>query len=351
MKKRISILLLTILAAFLFTACGGAGGFAAVNDTAMWSEPAAPQSMPVPQAEEYRDELALFAVLADSDDSYNYSMGGAAGGADYGGSNTSGSGSIVPVNSQDNEGLAEKIIYSVHVNIETIQFDETIAKVNQMLTTYNAFIESSSVSGINYESRFYGWNEFRYAYFNIRVPVNQLNSLTDNLDNLGNVTHRSNDAVNITTQFTDTQSRLNSLHIQEERLLDMLSKAEDVPDLIMIEERLSEVRYQVEMLTTMLTGWQRQVDYSTVTLSIREVEEFTEQPKINVSYWQQIANGFMATMRSIGQFFMDIFKWLIVSAPVLIMIAVIILVVLILIRQKIRSIKKKKEAQESENNE
>jgi len=346
MKKRLSILLFIILASFLFTACASAGS-SANNDTAVWASPQAPSAMPAPEAEMYAydSDMVMMSVAEDSR-SYSMAGGGEAGGIIHG---SSGSGNIVPVAEPApdpaDENLAEKIIYSVHASIETMQFDETIAKVNQLLATYNAFIENSSVSGINYESRHYGWNEFRYAHFTLRVPVNQLNAMVENLDSLGNITHRSNDAINITSQFFDTQSRLNSLRIQEERLLDMLSNAEDVPDLIMIEERLSNVRYQIESLTTTLTGWQRQVDFSTVSLYIREVEEFTEQPQLNVSYWQQIEDGFLATIRSVGQFFMDVFKWLIISAPVILIYVVIILIVLLIIRQKIRSAKKKRAAQ------
>ena len=344
MKKRISILLLVAIATILFAACGAAGyDNNSGGETAKYLNSSAGGSadfaMPAPEApmadasymyESYNDE-AEYNYAADYDRSAgNYSTFG-------GGSSTGTGSSIVPVSANTNEGLAEKIIYSVHANIETLEFDESIAKVRAMLTTYNAFIETSNVSGVNYESRFHGWNEHRYAYFQIRVPVGNLNAMTENLSTLGNVTHTSNDAMNISTQFYDTQSRLTSLNIQEERLLDMLKKAEDVPDLIMIEERLSEVRYQIEMLTTTLTGWQRQVDYSTVSLSLREVEEFTEQPTFNPSYWEQISEGFIATISGIGQFFMDVFKWLIVSAPVLIIIAVLLIAAVIIIRKKIKN--------------
>ena len=343
MKKRVSILLCIILATALLTACASGGNSGAAN--AWLEDDAYPAPMAAPMADSpemsrrtsahFEAEEALMYDAAEyggeADNTYNYTSGTSAGG-----------GAIVPVIAPMNEGLAEKIIYSVYASVETMQFDETIDKVLKMLAVYNAFIESSSVSGVNYESQFYGWNEFRYAYFTLRVPVQNLNAMTENLKDLGNVTHTSNDAMNITTQFYDTQSRLNSLVIQEERLLDMLSKAEDVPDLIMIEERLSDVRYQVEMLTTTLMGWQRQVDYSTVSLQIREVEEFTEPPELNPSYWKQIADGFMSSIRAIGKFFMDLFKWLIVSAPVLIILAVIAIAVLLIIRWKLRAIKKKK---------
>jgi len=344
MKKRISILICAVLATTLLIACAS-GGNAAPSEWLGLTENSMmmADSMPVPVAE--APQMSRRASYDDSDESVVYDTGGSAGEADYEFSAAVGGNTVVPITAPMNEGLAEKIIYSVHANIETMQFDETIAKIHGMLARYNAFVENSSVSGINYESRFYGWNEFRYAYFSLRVPVQQLNAMTDSLKELGNVTHISNDATNITTQFYDTQSRLNSLNIQEERLLDMLRKAEDVPDLIMIEERLSDVRYQIEMLTTTLTGWQRQVDYSTITMQIREVEEFTEQKEINPPYWKQIADGFISTINAVGRFFMDLFKWLIISAPVLIILAIIAIVGFVVVKRKLRRVKKSKTEQ------
>jgi len=260
----------------------------------------------------------------------------------YSGSGTAAGESIAGFTSPVVEGFAEKIIYTVFADIETVKFDETIAGVNTLIANYSAFIENSSISGRNHASQFYGWSDYRTAHYTIRVPKGYLDAMTGGLESIGNVLQINSNASNITSQFIDTQSRLNSLKIQEERLLDMLSKAEDVPDLIMIEERLSHVRYQIESLTTTLNAWQNQVDYSTLTLYIREVEQFTERTEIHRTYWQQIGDGFMSTMRSVGRFFMNFFKWLIVSAPVLVILAVIAVATLIIVRKALKSKAKKK---------
>ena len=57
----------------------------------------------------------------------------------------------------------------------------------------------------------------------------------------------------------------------------MLEKAETVADMITIESRLSEVRYNIESVTSQLNNWQHQVDYSTINLSIYEVKELSPE--------------------------------------------------------------------------
>ena len=323
MKKAISILLCTIFLTMLLTACGAGYN----SPDAMWAggNSSAPQAMPapapeMPEAEYYMDDMGDWDAPSEAQSESG----------------------ILPVSAPVTEGMSEKIIYSVYANIETMSFEETVENVHTLMARYSAFIENSSVSGVNYESRYRGWNEYRRAYYSLRVPKDRLNAITADLDILGNVTNLTSNAENITSQFFDTQSRLNTLTIQEERLLTMLSKAEDIPDLIAIEERLGEVRYQIEALTTTLNNWQNQVDYSYLTLEIWEVEQFTEITEIHRTYWQQIGDGFMSTVRGVGSFFKDLFRWLIVSAPVLVILAVIAFVIFIIVRRSIRASNKKR---------
>ena len=346
MKKRIPALFSIILVTIFLTACASAD-FAntqsmswAVDDNAEWIAPAA---TPMPEPAAAISEAELFMVAEEALE-YGYSDGDA-GRAYNTSQETAAAGGITPISAPVTTDLAEKIIYSVFAEIETKNFDETIENVHALMARYGAFIESSSISGVNYASQFHGWNDFRSAYFSLRVPQNQLNAMTASLADLGNVIHENSNAQNITSQFYDTQSRLNSLTIQEERLLDMLRRADEIPDLIAIEERLGEIRYQIEWLTTSLNTMQQQVDYSYLTLNIREVELFTEITETNRSYWQQIGEGFMSTLRGIGNFFLNLFMWLIVAAPVLIILAVIGVAILIIIRWRMRVYARKKKEQ------
>jgi len=322
MKKTVSILLCMLLATTLLAACSS--GYSGGGD-AYAPAPEAPAPAPAPDYDSpygdsgYGDYDVNDTLFTDEQDD-----------------------GIMPISAPGAEGLAEKIIYSVTADIETMNFDDTVAMVNSLLGRYGAFIENSSIRGRNYASTYGGWNDYRYAHFALRVPKEQLDAMTANLESLGNVTNLSTNAENITAQFLDTQSRLNSLKIQEDRLLEMLRKAEDIPDLITIEERLSEVRYQIESITSLLRNWQNQVDYSFLTLSINEVESFTEITELHRTYWQQIGDGFMTTLQGVGRFFMDFFKWLIIAAPVLVILAIVAVIIIIIVRRIIRSDEKKR---------
>jgi len=321
MKKRIAIILCIILVISLLTACAGSADFA----PAPMAQPPQNDSMFAMSDMMERADLWYDDFEAESVSETSTAEGG-----------------ITGIAAPAAESFAEKIIYTVSADIETMEFDETITGINALIVSYNAFIENSSISGQSYHSRLSGWHPYRSAHFTIRVPKEHLDAMTDRLESLGNVLHRNIHATNITSQFIDTQAHLNALTVQEESLLDMLRRAEDVPDLILIEARLSDVRHQIESITSTLRNWQNQVDFSTLHLSIMEVENFTERPELNRTYWQQIGDGFMSSIRGVGRFFMDLFRWLIVSAPVLAVLAVVAIVTIIIVRKKLKTIAKKK---------
>lgn len=310
--KKIVCLLLVIWMMLGLCACGGSAKETAAYDSAPM-EPAA-------MAEEaFEAEVAYGDVNA----SQSYSVGTADG---------NGSGTDAKINTGFD---SEKIIYSCYAEIETLTFEESCQEITKLIARYGGFLESSTVSGhnYNYEGR-------RNAEYVIRIPRESFEEVTGSLSNIGNVPYCSISAENITAQYRDTESRLATYQVEEDRLLAMLEKAETVADMLEIESRLSEVRYNIESLTTTILGWDSLVNYSTLTIYLQEVIEYTAEPEL--TYWQRIGKGFMSTLRDVGEFFKDLFRAFIVSLPVLVLLAVgaVILVVIVRTWKKRRAAKK-----------
>ena len=332
MKKTIAIVLVTVFAALMLCGCamdatGKSDNGMAYNRSELGIASSSPSAAPMPSAV-YEYDVVKALSGEGGYGGYDSNMGTGAVTDAFTAQQTSSAGG--------GDGYSEKIIYNAYANIETIEFDETINNVYELMDFNGAFIESSSIGGRNYAQSYYGWQTYRSARFTLRVPVYRFAAIIDSLSILGNVTSKSSDAENITSQFYDMESRLSSYRTQEERLLAMLAKADTVTDMIEIESRLAEVRYSIESMTTTLRNWQHQVDYSTLHLFIQEVEKLTEYTPIQRSYWQQVSDGFRGTMRSIGEFFKELFKWVVVNIPVLIILAVIIIAAVIVIKRLLK---------------
>ena len=61
---------------------------------------------------------------------------------------------------------------------------------------------------------------------------------------IGNVTQKNESVEDVTLQYVDVESRKKALETEQERLMELLSSAENMEDLLAIESKLSEVRYE-----------------------------------------------------------------------------------------------------------
>lgn len=222
------------------------------------------------------------------------------------------------------EMQAEKIIYSANARIETIDYEACIQGVYEMVERFGGFVQASSISGSDYYSAARGRQNLRYASFTVRIPSENFETLTSSLSELGNVPYCNTYSENVSAQYYDVQSRLTAYKTQETRLLEMLEIAETVEDLLAIQQQLTEVQYEIDSLQSTLTNYDRRISYSTVDIEVQEVEEYTEQPVIQLTYWQKMGRGFVRSLEDVGEFFTDALLWFVSNLPALITWAVAI---------------------------
>ena len=140
----------------------------------------------------------------------------------------------------------------------------------------------------------------------------------------------------MTSQYTDYEARLDSLRTQEERLLAMLEKSEDVESLIALEQRLADVRYELESYMSQLKVYDNQVDYDTVNISIQEVKN--ETPTGELSIGQKMLNGLENSLRAIAESAKNLCIWFVASIPYFVILFAVIFAVVSIIKK----IRKKK---------
>lgn len=215
---------------------------------------------------------------------------------------------------------ADKIIYSGSVTIEARKFDEAVAGLTKLVSDGGGFIENSSVSGASYDNT--GEQRgYRSAQYTIRIPAEKFSAVSNSLKTLGNVTQTETQAENITMQYTDVQSHLDALKTQEARLLELLAKAQSMEDILKIEDQLSNVRYQIESLTSQLKNWDNEVSYSTLTVTIDEVAYYSKDGTNGTGYAKQLRESFVQSLYGVGRFFKAALKFLVGAVPVLVVLA------------------------------
>lgn len=235
-----------------------------------------------------------------------------------------------------------KIIYSASATVETTDFDGSIAKLLALVEENKGWVEASSMSGANYRSIARGGSYNRSASYTLRIPSDKFELLMSSLSQIGNVPYSHTYTENVTSQYYDTQARLTAYQTQETRLLEMMEKAETVSDVIAIEEKLTELRYQIESLQSALKSWDRQVSYSTIDLDVMEVSEYTPEPQ--QSYGQELWQALTGAFRNLGQFFKDLLVFLVSAIPTILVLTALFFIFRPLFR-KLAARRREKKAQ------
>lgn len=242
------------------------------------------------------------------------------------------------------EDTSRKLIKNVNLSVETETFEELLATITEKTESFSGYIEESyTYNGSNYYGR-----GTRNASMTVRIPAQQLDAFLSSVSEVSNVISRNDSVSDVTLQYVDMESHKKALTAEQDRLLELLEQAESVEDIITIESRLSDVRYQIESMESQLRTLQNQVSYSTVYLDIQEVEKLT--PVEEQTRGEMIREGFVDSLYGVGNGLLDFGTAVIIDLPYLVVWAAVILLVILIIRllRKHRKNKKQKKMQEKQ---
>lgn len=208
------------------------------------------------------------------------------------------------------EMSSAKLVYRSWISMETRDFDQTMSQVQDLVQTSGGFMASESYDKLS--------NDMQYANLECRIPTEKLNTFLEELQQAGTITSSSKSAENITKNYYQTTGQIASLEKERERLNELMDRAESVADLIAIESQLSSVEEQLQWAQNDLAGMDLDLEYSTVSLNIREVQVYTSSSS---SSWNNLASAFSDTwyyffdgLGSAAVFLVYLLPWILLAA-------------------------------------
>lgn len=218
-----------------------------------------------------------------------------------------------------------KLIKNVNMDVETRDFESLLSLVEEKVREMGGYIQDSSIfNGSSYGT----YRSTRYASLTIRVPQEKLDGFIRDVEGISNVVQCNQSVEDVTLTYVDLESHKKALEVEQERLLQILEVAETVEDIITVESRLSQVRYELESMASRLRTYDNLVEYSTVYMYIDEVEELT--PVVEETTGQRIVTGFMNSLKSIGRDIREFFVGLIIHLPYIVIWGIIITVAVLI---------------------
>ena len=305
MKKLTALLLALVMALTLLTACGANSASPALKQTA---------AMDYAVVEEAAAEAPMAMTTMN-------------------GSNAlAGAGETGAVSLPE----SRKWIVTVDMSAETEDLDALLVNLEAAIEEMDGYVEDQNI----YNGSSYAARRRRNANLTIRIPAADVDAFATEVSGIANVVSKNVSREDITLTYVATESKVTALKTEEARLLELLAQAETMADLLEIEARLSDVRYELESYSSQLRLYDNQVDYATIYLFIDEVQEYTHVAEKTV--WERIRDGFSDSLEGVGDGFVDAAVWILANSPYLVVWGVLLTAAVLLLRTlgKRRSAKK-----------
>ena len=207
-----------------------------------------------------------------------------------------------------------KWIVTMDMSVETQDLDAALSQLSDQIGGFEGYVENQNIhNGSSYSGR-----RYRSADLTIRIPVAKTEEFTAQVGDICHVVSQNKQQEDVTLTYVATESRLNALKTEETRLLELLAQAEDMSDLLQIEARLTDVRYELESVTSQLRVLENQVDYATIHLFIEEVRDYTDTEE-DKTVWQRISGGFVDSLRGIATGALELAIWTLANLPYLVL--------------------------------
>ncbi|EJG00919.1 DUF4349 domain-containing protein [Flavobacterium sp. F52] len=192
------------------------------------------------------------------------------------------------LNESSTTKIPQKIIKQGSLRFETDNLENTFNQIHKAVSENKARIINDS-EGKDYNSV--------YRSLTVKVPSQNFDRFINNVSKGVSYFEVKNiSAEDVTEQFIDLTSRLNTKKKLEERYLQILQKATKVSEILEIEKQISAIREEIESKEGQLKYLESRVSESTVTIDFYKTVAQKEGVKISYGskIWNAIKSGFFS---------------------------------------------------------
>ena len=241
----------------------------------------------------------------------------------------------------------EKKIRTVNLSLELKSIEKVQKQIREQVKVEGGYIESEEFNAKT------GYGDSDYLHLSVRIPKDKVDHFLEFLSGEGKILSKSESLEDVRLQYHDAENHIKALEKEQERVLALMDKAENVDQLIALESRLTDIRYQLESYHTEINDYDNKVDYSTVNLDLLEKgSESLEEGQYSFS--ERVRDGFVQNIHGILYFFMNAVFFILVYIPQIILVLGFTFVLVFwhkLSKKKKAGKEKKEKIEEKENKE
>ena len=231
----------------------------------------------------------------------------------------------------------QKLIRKIWLDAETEDMNTLLSSVEERIAQLQGYVEGRQIRN----GSAYSGKRYRYAELTIRVPAEKLDGFVEDVSDKSNITNTRETTDDVTLSYVEHESKAKALETEQTRLLELLAKAESMSDILKIQERLTEIREQLERQKSQLRVYDNMVNYGTVYLNITEVTEYTQVTEPQ-TMGERMAAGIADSWKDMVKGLENALVFFVVALPHLLPWGVVAAIVIVLLR-----LRKKKKAKKN----
>lgn len=251
-----------------------------------------------------------FSIPADASapPNFSYAGGGAAGEAQQ-------APVTVDQSSQGQAGVDRLVIKTANLSIVVDDTAKTVADITRLAESLGGYVVSLNTTKSTYGPQA---QVAEQASMTIRVPSAKLDDTLNQLKGYAvDVNNESVAGQDVTSEYTDLQSRLTNLEAAEKQLQSIMEEATKTEDVLAVYNQLVATREQIEVIKGQMKYYSESAAMSAITLDIQP--NIATQP-IEVGGWRPegVAKQALAdTVRFLQNFTDDVIYFAIARLPFL----------------------------------
>ncbi len=170
--------------------------------------------------------------------------------------------------------LDRTIIRTASLDLTVESVTRAFEDVGRIATAVGGFVASSSLG-----KQRIGDDEYQVGSITIRVPDREFEGVMARLRGLAvEVVNESSETSDVTEEFTDLQARLRNLEATERQYLAFLERAQDLDDILVITDRINQVRAEIEQTQGRINLLQNLSELATITAHLTPAAAETPAP-------------------------------------------------------------------------
>ena len=155
-----------------------------------------------------------------------------------------------------NAEYERKLIRTGNITLEVKTVSDAEEKINAWLKSLGGYITNANT-----------WENG--AGFTVRVPSNLFDDAMAQAGDFGKVLNRNVSSQDVSDNYYDLQSRLQTKYILRDKLTGYLNQAKDIKDLLEIERQLNSVLEDIDSTEGRFKRLSGQIDFSTIYINMQ----------------------------------------------------------------------------------